>query len=252
MKRVYSSDCSLTRPDFMPTRESETDYLIQIVGPHKLVNELMAGFLEKETGIKCRGGPERGRGSGRTGDRRRKPNLVMVDCQGADEKNIWVRLEALSNPDQADSIIAIFNVSRGLGIEKKAIERGIRGVFLEKDAKDLFPKAIRAILSGELWCSRETLTKCVMEARDAPKSDQTPLPQLTPREKEILVSLAAGAGNEDIAEKLGISPHTVKTHVYNLYQKIDVSNRLQAALWAAKTNHAGFMGVRLSIRSAEH
>jgi len=64
-----------------------------------------------------------------------------------------------------------------------------------------------------------------------PKGDTT---GLTPREMEILAMVAAGAKNEAIADKLCISPHTVKTHVYNIFKKIDVPNRLQAALWAAK------------------
>ena len=57
---------------------------------------------------------------------------------------------------------------------------------------------------------------------------------LTRRETEILALIAAGHTNEEMAEKLFISPHTVKTHVYNIFQKIAVPNRLQAALWAAK------------------
>jgi ATP/maltotriose-dependent transcriptional regulator MalT len=57
---------------------------------------------------------------------------------------------------------------------------------------------------------------------------------LTSREKEILVGIASGASNEDIAKDLSISPHTVRTHIYNIYKKINTSNRLQAMLWVAK------------------
>lgn len=57
---------------------------------------------------------------------------------------------------------------------------------------------------------------------------------LTRREMEILSVLASGAKNEEIADKLFISPHTVKTHLYAIYRKIKVSNRLQAVLWASK------------------
>ena len=54
------------------------------------------------------------------------------------------------------------------------------------------------------------------------------------REIEILGLISTGATNADIADKLIISQHTVKTHIYNIFQKIGVPNRLQAALWAGK------------------
>jgi len=57
---------------------------------------------------------------------------------------------------------------------------------------------------------------------------------LTSREIEVLSVLVSGAKNEEIAEKLFISPHTVKSHLYAIYKKIDVSNRLQAVLWASE------------------
>ena len=57
---------------------------------------------------------------------------------------------------------------------------------------------------------------------------------LTTREKEILDKIAQGSRNKDIADELYISLHTVKTHIYNIFKKIDVSNRIQAVLWKAK------------------
>jgi DNA-binding NarL/FixJ family response regulator len=57
---------------------------------------------------------------------------------------------------------------------------------------------------------------------------------LTSREIEILAMISLGNKNEAIAEKLFISQNTVKTHIYNIFKKIDVPNRLQASLWAAK------------------
>jgi len=64
-----------------------------------------------------------------------------------------------------------------------------------------------------------------------------PLPELqmdslTVREKEILQRLSEGMKNAEIASELAISLNTVKTHIYNIYKKIGVSNRLQAAIWA--------------------
>ena len=57
---------------------------------------------------------------------------------------------------------------------------------------------------------------------------------LTKREVEILSTIAEGATNEEVADRFFISPHTVKSHLYNIYKKIGLSNRLQAALWARR------------------
>lgn len=57
---------------------------------------------------------------------------------------------------------------------------------------------------------------------------------LTNREMEIITWLVSGRSNEEIAESLNISPHTVRTHLSNIYSKIKVENRFQAALWAAE------------------
>ena len=60
---------------------------------------------------------------------------------------------------------------------------------------------------------------------------------LSQREIEILNLVAHGAMNTEIGEKLFISRHTVKSHLYNIYKKIKVTNRLEAALWAKKNLH---------------
>ena len=55
---------------------------------------------------------------------------------------------------------------------------------------------------------------------------------LTDREVEVLKVMATGAKNSEIATSLNLSPHTIKTHIYNIFKKINASNRLQAVNWA--------------------
>ncbi|MBT8764289.1 response regulator transcription factor [Desulfohalobiaceae bacterium Ax17] len=94
-------------------------------------------------------------------------------------------------------------------------------------------KGISAILKGEWWYSREILWKCLLEPKTS--ADETLVNYgLSSREKQILSMLAHGASNKDIADYLGISLNTVKTHIYNIYNKINVSNRYQAAQWVAR------------------
>jgi LuxR family transcriptional regulator of csgAB operon len=111
---------------------------------------------------------------------------------------------------------------------------GVRGFFYETDPLDRFLKGVRAVLEGELWLSREIMTKCILEGTDEPRSSRSGSELLTPRQIQILAQVAIGATNDEIADMLYLSPHTVRTHLYNVFKKINVPNRLQAALWAAK------------------
>ena len=64
------------------------------------------------------------------------------------------------------------------------------------------------------------------------KSFQKKPGKLTQRETEILTLVASGYTNKAISDDFRISPHTVKTHIRNIYKKINVNNRFQAVLWA--------------------
>jgi DNA-binding NarL/FixJ family response regulator len=66
------------------------------------------------------------------------------------------------------------------------------------------------------------------------RTDATAPAELTDREREVLVLLASGMANKQIARRLGISEKTVKTHLTNVFQRIGVRDRTQAALWAER------------------
>jgi len=213
---------------------SSTNGFIYIVGSGKLQNELMAFFLDQLTGMKCLTGEDLHSIQEMVDDDSEgKSNLILLDCQGKSLEKLLGELEACDPELLSRVFVALFNVDPRLRIEQEALVRGARGFFYEQDSLDKFPKGIDTILDGELWVSRELMCKCILKQKrlgSFPNRDTT---GLTPRETEILAMVAVGAKNEEIAEKLCISPHTVKTHIYNIFKKIDVPNRLQAALWAA-------------------
>lgn len=162
------------------------------------------------------------------------PLLILWDCAG---KSLGAFMDEFIGEVRQyvqEHRIALFNVRQGVKIEESCMNEGVRGVFYEDVTTGMFLKGIYAICKGELWFSRESMTKYILEERDEAVASLKVRKILTGREIEILSLLAIGCKNEDIAGKLCISPHTIKTHLYNIYRKINVSNRLQATLWAAK------------------
>lgn len=224
-------------PEISPNEKNQTwltDRQIYIVGSRKLQNELMAFFLERDTGAECLLKEDLEQIPVSDNKQEGLPKLILAECFEMDLNICLSRLEKAEKMILSDHMLAIFNVPPDQGIEEKAVALGVRGVFYDSDPLERFSKGINAVIDGELWVSREILTKYVM--RNTEQGDENGHEEsiLTARETEILAMISAGEKNEEIAEKLFISPNTVKTHIYNIFKKIDVPNRLQAALWAVK------------------
>jgi DNA-binding NarL/FixJ family response regulator len=209
------------------------DPQIIIAGPLKLQNELLTFFIGRSTGLRCVRRQEYNF-SYISGTPKDSLPLILWDCRGFDGSNLSLEYGKSFESMPEKCPIALFNVSTGNGIENEAIKLGIRGIIYEDDAPAIFIKGIQALHKGQLWYPRDALAQSLMETKTSPKIQKKAQSLLTPREKQILTMIAVGASNDEIAENLCISPHTVKTHLYNIYNKIRVPNRIQAALWAAK------------------
>ena len=214
--------------------EGSTGKVIYIVGPRRLQNEAMASCLQRETGDPCFVDETLGKVALNEASDNRRKGLVLLDCQGKDEKSVLAELRPYLNRKQPENHIALFNVSRDSGIEKRCITEGVRGFFYAEDQLEILVKGVQAVLDGEWWLSREVMIKCILEGTDDDRYAKRGNEVLTLRQIEILAQVAVGASNDEIADRLNISSHTVKTHLYNIFKKINVPNRLQAALWAAK------------------
>ena len=211
-----------------------TNNTIYIIGPMKLQNELMAFFLQQATGAKCFAldyfSDIEFIDSENTGQQK----LVLLDCLGKDLESLLPELEGNGHRLSSQDIVGLFNIQPGLGIEKKILARGIRGFFYEQDPLEKFQKGVHTMFNGEIWLSRKIMTDYILHDGNYDFSVERSESILTPREIEIVSMIAAGATNAYIADKLCISCHTVKTHLYNIFKKINVPNRLQAALWVVK------------------
>lgn len=209
-----------------------SEILIHIVGPNNLQNELLARHLEKETSLLCSWGKQ----LHFMPIHEEYPvisHLILWDCQNYSKDGLYAEFQPGGKLYLPQCFIALFNLQQALDIEKQTMNLGVRGVFYEDAPLKLLSKCVVAILSGELWYSRDVLEKYALEPKGAMSFNNNST-NLTSREKEILRCIAIGESNKCIADSFSISPHTVKTHIRNIFKKIEVSNRLHATLWATR------------------
>jgi DNA-binding NarL/FixJ family response regulator len=113
-----------------------------------------------------------------------------------------------------------------------AIRAGAAGFLLKEQAPEVLAEAIRTVHRGEAILAPGATARLFAKLA-APSEPVAPvLDFLTRREQQVLTLIADGASNEDIASTLVVSLATVKTHVSNLFTKLDVTNRVQIVAWA--------------------
>jgi LuxR family transcriptional regulator, positive regulator of biofilm formation len=211
-----------------------TDNLVYLAGPKNAPNSLLAMFLEKETGFKCapldRLSDIHNHNSGNGGH----PKFVLWDCHGRDMEDFMSELENVGTRALSANLVALFNVTPTLGIEQEALSLGVRGIFYVQDSLDHFAKGISAIMKGEVWAPRKIMGECIKKNVNSEGLTAGNGTRLSNREGEIMNLLVSGLSNEQIAQRFCISSYTVKTHLHNIFKKIKVRGRVQAAMWAAK------------------
>jgi len=208
---------------------------IYIIAPLTLQNEFLSYVINKEVGSKCsifdRELNSFSTNMNTENGENKEGTLILIDTEDQSFEEILKSIT--TNGNLAHCLIALFNLRENAGVEKKALAKNIRGFFYKDDHFEIFLKGIRSILHGEIWVSRQTLLKCLFESFSEKKVAIEEKTALTSREIEILALVSMGSTNEEIADKICVSLNTVKTHLYNIFKKINVQNRLQAALWAA-------------------
>lgn len=158
------------------------------------------------------------------------PDVVLLDINMPVMSGLQV-LEKLRTYDRKQRVL-ILTIHDEVEYLMRAIEIGVNGYVLKDSESMILKKAIMAIYQGEEFidASLIPIMKDKMRA-DAAKGKND---VLTKREIEILRLVAEGLFNKEIAYKLSISEKTVKNHVSNIFKKIGVSDRTQAAVYAIK------------------
>ncbi len=211
-----------------------------LVDDHDLFRQGLAGLINSQSDMSV---------AGQAGDglealklaRDLRPDLIVMDinmpvCDGLEA----TRLIRRHLPDTGIIILTVDDRDEKLF---EAIKAGANGYVLKETTAADFLRAIRGALGGEATVPPrlaanlfEEFSRLANRPSPAPGED---LPDLTPRELEVLNLMATGASNQEIADQLVISLHTAKSHVSHILAKMQAVNRRQAARRAARRGLLG-------------
>jgi DNA-binding NarL/FixJ family response regulator len=120
-----------------------------------------------------------------------------------------------------------------------ALRAGARGYLLKGADRAEIMRAIEAVAAGEAIFGPDVARRLMHHFSSPAASPATPFPELSQREQEILELVARGMANQAIADRLGISPKTVRNHVSNIFGKLQVRDRAEAVVRARDAGLGG-------------
>ncbi|MGB0662599.1 MAG: response regulator transcription factor [Pontibacterium sp.] len=158
------------------------------------------------------------------------PTLMLLDSQTLGWDGCIERLKTLQALASKISV-ALVDVDDSQDVTDALKWPILKGVFVTSTDDQLLAQGLATLLKGDFWFSREHSAD-LAAMRSTPAVEPDALSgTLSRRELDVLRYAAEGLSNADIAKSLQLSPHTVKTHLYNLYRKLGVENRTQAVNW---------------------
>ena len=201
---------------------------VLLVDDHEMVRLGVSSYLSIQEDIEVIGEAENGK-IGYEKALSLRPDVILMDLVMDEMDGIEATKAILADWPEAKIII----VTSFIDDEKvyPAIEAGAAGYLLKTSTAHEIEDAIRATQRGERVLEPEVTTKMMDRL-----TNRTPIlhDDLTNREKEVLLLIAEGKSNQEIADELFITLKTVKTHVSNILSKLEVEDRTQATIYAFK------------------
>lgn len=202
---------------------------ILLVDDHKIIREGIRGLLELENDFLVVGEASDGKECIQKVEEC-KPDVMLLDIN----MPVMTGLEALEKLHDRGIMprTLVLTIHDEVQYLRRAVELGANGYVLKDSDFNTLSRAIKEVHKGEDFIDKKLLPMFNEKILSSEKDEN----ELTKREREILVLIAKGYINKEIAQNLSISEKTVKNHISNLFKKIDVSDRTQAAVYAIKNN----------------
>lgn len=205
---------------------------IVIADDHSMIREGLKQLLELEGDIQVVAEAGNGEECLKVIEKK-KPDVVLLDIN-MPVMNGLKMLETLRNSKNRKQKVLILTIHNEIEYLMKAVDIGVEGYVLKDAESSVLKKAICTVHSGEKYIDFSMVP--MLNEKIAQEKEKVEDEKLTRREIEVLKLLAEGLFNKEIAYKLSISEKTVKNHVSNIFKKIGVFDRTQAAVYAIKNN----------------
>ncbi len=176
--------------------------------------------------------------------RRLHPDVCLFDIRMPGMDGIEAT-RALAGPSVAEPLAVVVITTFDLDdYVYAALRAGARGFLLKEAGPALLAQAVHAAASGDALIAPSVTTRLLKAFADAGPAapPKQPIEALTDREEQVLVAVARGRTNKEIADELFITLSTVKSHITSLMTKLGVRNRVEIAMWAYETNRTRTRG----------
>jgi DNA-binding NarL/FixJ family response regulator len=209
---------------------------VLIADDHDIVRSGLRMILDAQAGIEVIAEARDGR-EAVTLARALRPDVCLFDIRMPNVNGLEATRE-LAGPDVEDPMAVVVITTFDLDeYVHGALKAGARGFLLKDAGPELLTQAIHAAANGEALIAPNVTVRLLAAFADLRTGRPTaqPIEPLTAREEEVLLTVAKGLTNAEIADELHISLSTVKTHLASLMGKLGARNRVEIAMWAYET-----------------
>lgn len=209
---------------------------VLVADDQELVRTGLRMILDSRPGIEVVGEAADGRRAVELA-RALRPDVCLFDIRMPEFDGIEAT-RLLAGPDVADPLAVVIITTFDLDeYVYGALKAGARGFLLKDAGTELLDQAIRAAANGEALIAPSVTARLLsaFSGLDKGKAPGQPREPLTEREAQVLLKIARGRTNAEIADELFISLSTVKTHIAGLMGKLAARNRVDLAIWAYET-----------------